>query len=607
MHIGQEHKKRSTSSFAIVRRAFMVVVSLTLLIQLEKIIRDLHSAPLVIVYSDSFLRKVKFVVTVLFLLTIMLLYARRRQSNRRLTGYELVGLVVSGSQTVQELMRTDIVQWLTIGTTIVLEQQQVFLIFDDTSLIQNEYRMILGTEKEFKRRIKTRRGEEFNSFSPIVELYMRSKGIIVVSTTREKGAVASVVRDEHSMGTYLFKVLEDRNIIDRIAEMIEARISVIDASIGRSPINDTIDGIKVGYANRLTANKLVFLSESSLLHHTGVFGATGTGKTTLTIQAIKQLLEREWNIVIFDMKGEYKDHLHGDNVDIVNVEAQTALQFFVSDNRQRIKSLLYGMLAEQESSLTPGMASLLSTILDVAVASRYPLRELSRQLSKYTRGHGQISMSAIGLSARIDSIFPRSLQKKIQFESLKNRNMSVGRCQIVDFTTLPPDAAYSDVLRLLWSLYITSEIEKARAIHRNTLIVMEEATVTLMSSDLASNAFLQLLLMGRSMKLGAWIVGQDASFLPTYLATNINNIILFRSRSYANLKRVGLDIQLQDLMSILPQRKMVLVSKDDPFPRILDMIEYKGQEKRVGKVMEAVPKRSRELGVLEDPFFRTDL
>lgn len=64
---------------------------------------------------------------------------------------------------------------------------------------------------------------------------------------------------------------------------------------------------KVGYPN--TSGAVFGIKEGEWIRHCGIFGKTGSGKTTLMVQIIKELCEKGKPFLIFDYKRNYRDLL----------------------------------------------------------------------------------------------------------------------------------------------------------------------------------------------------------------------------------------------------------------------------------------------------------
>lgn len=64
---------------------------------------------------------------------------------------------------------------------------------------------------------------------------------------------------------------------------------------------------KVNYPN--TSDAVFGIKEAEWIRHCGIFGKTGSGKTTLMVQIIKELCEQDKPFLIFDYKRNYRDLL----------------------------------------------------------------------------------------------------------------------------------------------------------------------------------------------------------------------------------------------------------------------------------------------------------
>lgn len=413
-------------------------------------------------------------------------------------------------------------------------------------------------------------------FAYLRELMSDSEHVLAVSKRNTTGkAIVCVYRSGSAVAGYEFEYgKHDSLTLSNVARMARPIIASVRGSLRvRTAAPSAHVGIRLGQYSQEGPDIPFLLSEDAIMHHSGVFGITGSGKSTVTAAAIDQLCANGLNITVFDMKGEYAAMLMDSGLQHIKLDGTSQIEIFVGKQKEQVKGILFDVFANDTPTLTPGMAALLFDCLDVALKERFPLEHLYQTVRELSKNASPMALSALGLGNRISARFPSSLRKCIRFSDLSERtecNLDQhGTITLIDFTTLSPDATNSHVVQILWTLLVHSLIEIGKSARRKQIVVLEEATVTTLGTSGSWQTLAQLVLMGRSIGVAAWFVGQDATILPSYILCNLNNLILLRNRVPATVAKLGISKDIKELLPLLQPRQALVITKEDIQPSLV--------------------------------------
>ncbi len=301
---------------------------------------------------------------------------------------------------------------------------------------------------------------------------------------------------------------------------------------------------------RIEDRRPIYASVDEFWRHTGVFGTTGSGKTTTTTFIISQL-GRHVNVIVFDWHGEYPSNLKKigaeyqeldppplpiipDNLDI---EITVNVLEDAFDLTRHQSMLLYQALKSMKrrdvipNELEEFTDALLATVeVQQAVPSRAELEiraALERRLRSLVTGEGRKYFSVKG-----------TLMK------MSERGITVVRVDRI--LLMPLRRVY--VKMFLAFLYYTA---LSRNTTLNTIVVIEEA------HNIASNdtrTIPSILAEARKRKLGLIIVTQSPSSLHPSVLKNTNIRIVHTLKS-------AQDIAVVSRSMSIPQELRVKLSR----------------------------------------------
>jgi hypothetical protein len=127
--------------------------------------------------------------------------------------------------------------------------------------------------------------------------------------------------DEKSQWQQMVNLLAQKYKIDMVDDTI---------TLPPPPKEITQGDIFIGSTSYLNKPSCEFgVSFGELTRHLGIFGSTGTGKTTLSKNILRDLIRREIPFIVFDWEKTYRDLLHEHkNIKIFTVGAETAPFYF---------------------------------------------------------------------------------------------------------------------------------------------------------------------------------------------------------------------------------------------------------------------------------------
>ena len=466
--------------------------------------------------------------------------------------------------------------WMNQGITFFFSESAFFFGFMESE--EQSVRNVLFGHDFYHTVNSKKKGKTAVSLHSIFDSSLGNNEYILCKKNEISATVtevtANLLVNGHILQHFSFPIESYKSIsFSLLSHIILQRTSLISADLhfpgSHFNYSDSIYTVEIG---NYPHNSLpVLIPDHHLLYHTGIFGLTGTGKTTLSIFLLLQLDKERWKITIFDIKGEYMQFFPPEFVRRVSFDGKSPIPLYVGENRHNLHNILFETINSFEAhELSPGMSSLLYEILDKAVHDPAPLTSLISYLTSIANRNNPQSLSAQALLNRIKSRLPKDIRNNLQITTQSQTNTPF--IEIIDFSTLPPGTTSLELIQLFWSLYLSSKLELAQSENAvKQLVVMEEATISLIKRSSSSLSIFRTILMGRSFNIGVWMIGQDASTLPLTLASNLSNLILLKSRSTISLQSLGISSTLSQLLSLLGDKRGVLITKDEGRPSLFQM------------------------------------
>ena len=328
---------------------------------------------------------------------------------------------------------------------------------------------------------------------------------------------------------------------------------------------------------------LLFLYERDLAGHVGVFGSTGTGKsTTLFTIACRAWSDMGLSSVLLDWTGEHSEHIARG----------------LRDPTARIKLLdpvrgdasLNPLLLGGESERVDVVVEILSKALDLSEPQSFMLRRVIEDDSPSTLGELEAYVEALPEESRWDREVKRALLRKVgiltrgsarrAFSALDSSLLSDAGDQVFrivrldNIKSLAARRAY--VLTLLATMFFRAQEGGAAGVD---LVAIDEAdnVITLNGSKMG----LLELLVSESRKYGLYVAlaTQSPSLVPNPIILNTNTKIVHALRSYrdksAVVETMSLPPGFQERIDKLSVGTAVFQSVSLPEPVIVKVEKYR--------------------------------
>ena len=128
----------------------------------------------------------------------------------------------------------------------------------------------------------------------------------------------------------MFESRQWEQVVNLLAEKYKIN-SIEEEIVLPPPDSATAKGdIKIGHTNYLNHPPNKFgINYFELTRHAGIFGSTGTGKTTLSKNILRELINNEIPFIVFDWEKNYRDLVgENKNVKVFTIGADTAPFYF---------------------------------------------------------------------------------------------------------------------------------------------------------------------------------------------------------------------------------------------------------------------------------------
>ena len=329
----------------------------------------------------------------------------------------------------------------------------------------------------------------------------------------------------------------------------------------------------------------LFLDKRDLAGHVGVFGSTGTGKsTTLFTIACRAWSDMGLATILLDWTGEHSEYIAGT---LGNHPGEFKLLDPVSGD-----AALNPLLLSRSSEGADVVVEILSKALDLSEPQSFMLRRVIEDSSPHTLGELEVYVEALPEESRWDREVKRALLRKVgvltrgsakrafsasdpylfQFQGSGTHFFHIVRLD--NIRSLAARRAYS--LTLLATMFFKAQ---ERRIDGEFLVAIDEAhnVFTLNGSKMG----LLELLVSESRKYGLYVAlaTQSPSLVPNPIILNTNTKIAHALRSYRDktviAETMSLPHDLQEMIDKLAVGTAVFQSVSLPEPVIVKVEKHR--------------------------------
>ncbi len=361
---------------------------------------------------------------------------------------------------------------------------------------------------------------------------------------------------------------------------------------------------------------------SELGGHIGVFGTTGSGKTSLVAHLCEHWMRAGLRVIILDVAGEYgwlAGLFPADELLLLNARTFPLALFenppgSCLDDLARLSQVV-GVLREGLYLRDGSCNLLLKTVGDlyrergVLDGSRdYPLAAdvfqalITRKFSAQSRHAGYLETLVNRFHGLLQS-FPGMNAKRsaVPAELLR-------RSAVISLADLSPGEI--EVFTGLLLSYVACSIEGSLQRETSLVMVLEEAHLEVSRQkmqrfDLGEPIAVRSLRTARKYGLGLVVVDQVPSELPAAVLGNLGTRIVFRLTNHPCVRAVaysmGLDRAQETALAELPRRRAVVQTASIPTPFLLQVLELRPREYPSRGELEQRRRESLELLDYEMP------
>ncbi|QKQ99879.1 ATP-binding protein [Metallosphaera tengchongensis] len=300
---------------------------------------------------------------------------------------------------------------------------------------------------------------------------------------------------------------------------------------------------------------------ADLTRHIGIFGSTGSGKSTTASILIKRLYERGYKSIVLDWHGEYIDKLK-----FLNIRNQ--------DNIFKINPLRLGNIEDiveilgDVLNLTDPQKFLLYTVLiRIRKVGKFDLKTLIRILRSVDETSNWMREVKYGLLRKIYLLFVGDAKKIFdnQIEKMDPNELLNSVIDLSFISNLRLRRIYSMfIIKIISDYYIRNKPSQ------NALLVIEEAH-NYFHKD---NEFLEKLITEvRKFGLGLCIISQSPSSITPEVLKNTNTKIIHSIKSDFDKKilaeSLSLDLSLYNAMDKLEIGEAIISAPNIKIPVII--------------------------------------
>jgi DNA helicase HerA-like ATPase len=327
-----------------------------------------------------------------------------------------------------------------------------------------------------------------------------------------------------------------------------------------NPTTRISPGIPIGYDLSRALPERVHLTHADIEGHVGVFGSTGTGKST-TLSTIAKRAPQAWRVLVLDWTGEHAPLLReagftaldprgGDlGIDIISC--------FDRGERQLVLEILTRAL-----DLTEPQAYLLGRTLEEATSLPLALERLSGMPEE----------------SKWDREVKRALQRKLHtllasapaaFRECKPESLLLGRV-VVDLSRIPETYSRKALANLILSILF---VASRRPDFKRTIVIVDEAHNLIRENS--RDIFNMVLAESRKHGLHLVYATQSPSLVGQLALLNTNTRIVHALKSQRDKRLIidamGLDEEWMQKLDKLPRGRALLQSPSHPQPKLVSI------------------------------------
>ena len=343
--------------------------------------------------------------------------------------------------------------------------------------------------------------------------------------------------------------------------------------------------IYLGIALGTTYNYSISFKIEHLFRHIGIFGSTGSGKTTTACIIAYRASLKGIKVLILDWHGEYMNLLKEikDKLNVITIDATKPMcikEFDINELIGKPTELLE--VFEQVLDLSPAQLFILDQVLERGSrslrASPCWLKSLVELVAVYN------AESRWSIEAR-DALYRKLKYLAVNVQCVPNSSDNITSINNHDIIIIDLSKIVNTRLRTLYALLILKMLELSAIEHKtisNLLVVVDEAHHVLPSrTSEVTGIARKLLAEMRKWHIGFIIVSQSPSSTSTDVLKNTNTKIIHAIKSNIDKKIVVDSIiirkELEDTIPYLkvgeaivttPETSEPIIIKVDPRPLI---------------------------------------
>lgn len=306
----------------------------------------------------------------------------------------------------------------------------------------------------------------------------------------------------------------------------------------------------------------IYITKKDFFRHVGVFGSTGSGKTTTCSIIASRLAEIGMRVVVLDWHGEYSELLPSSKTSVLKpVTMQISINPLAIDDTEGLVDILVDVF-----DLTQPQASLLSRILRENKRLS-TLQELLEVIVNDEDAGGWNREIRLAITRRMEPLLSR--EGAVLFSNKSCFMLpEKGKVLVIDLSNIN-----SNRLRKLYSLMYLRLIY-AKAMKKNpleTVIIIDEAHNILPRTEV--NFIAKMLAEVRKMMLGLVISTQSPSSINVEYLKNLNTKIVHRVVNGADkrviVESLGESGRLSYILSSLKVGEALISLPESPKPRLI--------------------------------------
>lgn len=335
------------------------------------------------------------------------------------------------------------------------------------------------------------------------------------------------------------------NKLGKLRKHVDTQILVKHLPLFFNTINvqDSLGDIYLG--KDLSTKTKVFIRSTDVMRHVGIFGSTGSGKTT-TAAVIAKQLSKKMKVFVIDWHGEYKDLLNDVNVLKIGTSTTPTINLRI------------------EEALIPDIVEIFEDVFDLTPTQSYIVMKVLKEHTGLNITHICDIIESLESSSKWFYESKLSLLRKLSsldekiFRDIFEKSGTELSVFIKSYNTVVIDLSLikNITLRKLVALVLIKYIEKTREHSLNTplaLIVDEAHNIFTKNSNISLVA--RLFGEIRKRNVGIIALTQSPTLISPHILRNTNTKIVHSIKSWSDKEilgdSLGLCTHLKDKLSYL--------------------------------------------------------